>query len=90
MIEVNFKDGDYFENEQKVKYEMYTIDTTVYDINDMMGFAYFESGVFKDFYLTTVLDYLPEGTGTLNDGEFGNLGVVLTLTDDRGGSFFKS
>ena len=90
MIEVNFKDGNYYENEQKVKYTMYTIDTTIYNINDMMGFAFFESGVFKDFYLTTVLDYLPEGTQTLNDGEFGNLGVVLTLTDDRSGSFFKS
>lgn len=90
MVEVNFNDGKSFSNEQRIKYTMYTIDTTVYNLNDMMGFAFYESGAFKDFYLTAVLNYLPEGTGTLNDGEFGNLGTVLTLTDNRSDNFFKT
>ena len=89
MLEIDFKNSDFIESEQKVKFTMYTITTSSYNVNDFMGFAYYESGVFKDFYLTIVLDNLPEGTGTMNDGEFGNLGAVLTLiTPDRIDPFF--
>ena len=53
-----------------------------------MSFAFYADGVFQDFYITTVLEYLPEGDATMNDGEYGNLGAVLTLMDDRSTNFF--
>ena len=34
---------------------------------------------FKDFYVSAVLDYLPEGTDTMSDGEYGNLAAVLKV-----------
>lgn len=57
----------------------------------MVGFAVYDmNDDFKDFYVSAVLDYLPEGTDTMSDGEYGNLAAVLRVDQGRVSSFFAS
>ena len=57
---------------------------------DFMSFAYYENGVFLDFMITAVLNYLPDTGTNLNDGSFGNLGAVVSVNYKRSSSFFDS
>ena len=88
LLDVNLSTSSTYASQSK-KYTTYTFDPEIYNKLDLMSFAYYNSGVFQDFYLSTVQNLLPEASTTLMDGDgFGNLGAVLKLTSDRMEDFF--
>ena len=92
MMKVNLDTGgSKVESEQLLPYSMYTLETLYYNQLNMVSFTvYDKNNVFKDFYVSAVLDYLPEGDDSMNDGEYGNLAAVLKLNQNRISSFFGS
>ena len=68
-------------------YQEYAINTSQYEERTMFTSAHFQNGVFRDFYMGIVLARTPEVPEVLPRG---NIGAIMTLTDNRRTGFFNA
>lgn len=67
-------------------YQEYAINTSQYEERTMFTSAHFKTGVFRDFYMGIVLARTPEVSEVMPRG---NIGAIMTLTDNRRTGFFN-